>query len=308
MQDIAANYHPFLMTRNCSFIFSFILLPGLLFLLSGCSHNHSETEDGFWNIPESRMVEPGFIDEASGVADSKANPGYLWVEQDGGNPNDITLLSYTGNIAKRINIRSAVNRDWEDIVLAGGPDPGINYLYIADIGDNNSLFSNYSIYRFQEPLLATDTVSVYDRIRFAYPNGSHDAEAFLVDHTSKDIYLFTKQESGSRIYKLTYPQSTTAINTAIYIGTIPINKVVSAAASATSDELLIKTYTSLYYWKRASNESIEQTMQKDPVMLDYQLEPQGEALCFKNDNSGFYTLSERPVSIAEIFLNFYKRR
>src|SRR6185503_18688004 len=162
----------------------------------------------FASVPVSTMIQPGVIDEASGITDSKVNAGYLWVEQDSGNPGDIILLSYSGNIFKKINIRSAVNRDWEDIATGNGPTAGVNYLYVADIGDNNKVHSQYIIYRFPEPLATTDTVSVYDQIRFHYPDGSHDAEAILVDNASKDIYIITKRDALSSIYRLKYPQNT----------------------------------------------------------------------------------------------------
>jgi hypothetical protein len=286
--------------------------PFILFLFLSFLGCRKESPDGqtpviFATVPVSKNIAPGIIDEASGIADSKANAGYLWVEQDSGNPNDIILLSYAGVVFKKINIRSAINRDWEDIATGNGPLAGTNYIYIADIGDNNKIFSQYFIYRIPEPLAITDTVSAYDQIRFQYPDGSHDAEAILVDNASKDIYIITKQDALSRIYKLSYPQNTTAINTAVYTGALSFNGVVSAASSGAGDELLIKTYTSLYYWKKAGNESIEQALSKNPVMPGYQQEPQGEAVCFKNDNQGFYTLSERPSFISSVNLNFYKR-
>ena len=286
---------------------AFILLLFISFL--GCRKKDpgSDIVVKFASVPVSKAIQPGIIDEASGIADSKANAGYLWVEQDSGNPGDIILLSYAGEVFKRINIRSAINRDWEDIAAGNGPVAGTNYIYLADIGDNNKVFTQYLIYRFPEPLATTDTVSVYDQIRFQYPDGSHDAEAILVDNASKDIYIITKQDALSRIYKLVYPQNTTAVNTAVYTGALSFNGVVSAASSGAGDELLIKTYTSLYYWKKAASESIEQVLRKDPVALAYQQEPQGEAVCFKNDNQGFYTLSERPSFVSSVNLNFYKR-
>ena len=248
------------------------------------------------------------IDEASGIADSKANPGYLWVEQDSGNPNDIALLSQTGQLLKKINIRSAVNRDWEDITSGNGPTSGTNYLYIAETGDNNKAYSDYSIIRFPEPSASIDTVTTWDELKFTYPDGSHDAEAILVDNNSKDIYIITKTDIASRIYKLSYPQSTSSVSTVTYLGSLSFSGVTSAASSVAGDELLIKTYTSLSYWKRNKNESIEDALKREPVTLNYQVEPQGEAVCFKNDNSGFYTLSERPSFISAVSLNFYQRK
>jgi hypothetical protein len=262
----------------------------------------------FSSTPLSKPITPGLIDEASGIADSKTNTGYLWVEQDSGNPNDIALLSYSGQVLKKINIRSAINRDWEDMTLGNGPTPGTSYLYLADIGDNTRSYSQYSIYRFAEPSATMDTVSVYDELKFAYPDGSHDAEAILIDNNSKDIYIITKQDASSRIYKLPYPQSNSSVSTASFVGTLSFSGVVSAASSASGDELLVKTYTSLSYWKRNKNESIEDALKRTPIELNYQVEPQGEAVCLKNDNTGFFTLSERPSIISTISLNFYQRK
>jgi hypothetical protein len=300
---------PPLMTKHHSFLLRIPLILLLFVSFWGCcKYSPGETPVKFASVPVAERIAPGIIDEASGIADSKANTGYLWVEQDSGNPNDIILLSYSGAVIKKINIRSAVNRDWEDLAIANGPTAGINYLYIADIGDNNKVYSQYSIYRLPEPLATIDTVSVYDQISFNYPDGPHDAEAILVDNVSKDIYIITKQDAVSHIYKLIYPQNTTAINTAVYVGALSFTGVVSAASSVAGDELLLKTYTSVYYWKKDSNESIQHALSKAPIMLDYQPEPQGEAVCFKNDHTGFYTLSERPSFISAVSLNFYQRQ
>ncbi len=287
-----------------------LLLLIVLFLCFDCKKENRNIDPvvKFSDLPVSKNIVPGVIDEASGIADSKINPGYLWVEQDGGNPNEITLLSYAGTVLKNIYIRSATNRDWEDLAVASGPLADKSYIYLADIGDNNQAFSDYVIYRFAEPSATADTVPDYDEIRFRYPDGSHDAEAILVNNRSKDIFIITKRDSVSRVYKLAYPQNTTAANVATYVTSLPFNGVVSAASSVINDEILVKTYTSLYYWKKSTNESFEQVLIKNPIHLSYQLEPQGEAVCFKNDNKGFYTLSERPTPVAFVNLNYYERK
>jgi len=287
-------------------------LPIILLLVAhiGCHKKNEplESPPAFSTTPLSKSITPGLIDEASGIADSKANPGYLWVEQDSGNPNDIALLSTTGQLLKKINIRSAVNRDWEDMALGSGPNSATSYLYIAETGDNNKSYTQYSIYRFPEPSVTVDTINTYDELKFIYPDGSHDAEAILVDNTSKDIYIITKTDVTSKIYKFPYPQSTYSVSTVTYVGALPFSGVTSAASSSSGDELLIKTYTSLSYWKRNMNETIGDALKRAPGTLNYQVEPQGEAVCFKNDNSGFYTLSERPSLISAVSLNFYQRK
>ncbi len=261
----------------------------------------------FESTPSSYPVIPGKIDEASGIADSRSHPGYLWVEQDSGNPAEIYLLSHKGEYNRKIKIKGVTNRDWEDLVLSAGPDAGKSYLYLGDIGNNKENASKYFIYRFPEPALNADTVQHIEKITYEYPDRGHDAEAFLVDHQTKDIYIITKRDKPSAIYKIPYPQSTTAVNKAKLVGRLGFNGVVSAALSPDGRELLLKTYTGVFYWKRTAGQSIEQALATNPAQVSYQLEPQGEAICFKSDNSGFFTLSEKPRFMKRVNLNFYKR-
>jgi len=286
------------------------LIIVLLFLVSGCQKKVADPQEveGFENSPLAKAVSPGVLDEASGIADSKQNPGYLWVQQDSGNPNDIALLSHDGNFLKTIKLNLTSNRDWEDMALANGPVTGTSYIYLADIGDNSLVSPEYFIYRFGEPVAAANVVGSIDKIRFQYPDGPHDAETVLVDHNTKDILIITKQDIPSRVYKLSYPQSTGAINIATLSGTLPFSGATSAAVSPDGKEILVKTYTAIWEWKKNEGQTIEQAFTGTPMPLSYQLEPQGEAVCFKNDNTGFFTLSERPAIIAAVNLNFYKRK
>jgi hypothetical protein len=262
----------------------------------------------FDTIPVTAAVVPGMIDEASGMADSKAFPGHLWVQQDGGNSAHITLLSYNGAIQKKILLQSTFNRDWEDMAIGSGPEQGKNYLYLAETGDNNLAFSFYTIYRFEEPTATTDTIRSIDQIRFVYPDGPHDAEAIFIHNPTKDIYIVTKRDAKSKIYKLPYPQNTVTSNTAAAVGELSFTGVTGAAASADGKEIIIKTYSTVNYWRVNGSDAIETTLQTKPVTLGYKAEPQGEAICFKNDNTGFFTLSEKPFFAASVTLNLYKRK
>src|SRR5690606_18339368 len=115
------------------------------------------------------------IPEASGLADSKINSGYLWVLEDSGNPPVLYLLKHDGTLSDSVMIDGALNRDWEDMALAGGPAAGKNYLYIGDIGDNNAQYPDCTIYRFVEPLMGVGKVAEFDTIRFKYEDSAHDA-------------------------------------------------------------------------------------------------------------------------------------
>jgi hypothetical protein len=256
------------------------------------------TRAPFDSIPTAKTVLP-LLKEVSGIADSKTELGHVWAHQDRGNPPQLHLINYDGTVKKNIYIKGARNRDWEDMALAGSD------LYIADIGDNYKAFTEYTIYKMPEPAPGTDTVYSFETIRFRYPDGAHDAEALLVDPTTKNIFILTKSDDPAAIYKLSFPYSTTEVNTAVKSGQLTYKGAVSAALSPDGKEIIVKTYFALYHYIRVGA-SIEAALQKQPASLPYRIEPQGEAVTFANNNGGYFTLSEKGFA-SSISLNFYKR-
>jgi hypothetical protein len=267
-----------------------------------CSHCKKNTATGnevlFDSIPLAKPVVP-MVREISGIVNSTTNSDLIWAHEDSGNPTQLYGINYDGTVTKKIYIKNVTNRDWEDIGLLDGS------VYIGDIGDNNQVQTEYSFYQFSEPSPATDTVHTVQQIRFQYPDGPHDAEAFIADPLSKNIFIITKRDNQSRVYKLTAPFA--SANILSYVGSLPYNGVVSATISTDGKEILVKTYSSVYYYSRNGNEPIEQVLQKAYKALPYQPEPQGEAICFAKNNSGFFTLSEKGFA-SWVNLNFYKRK
>ena len=282
------------------------IVPVAFILLSYQKGDNNELP--FEDIPKLFPVAPGVIDEASGIADSYANPGFLWVELDSGNPPVLHLLKHDGRLGKSIFLKGVSNRDWEDIALSAGPEEGKKYLYVAETGDNNQAYAQYAIYRLIEPGSTVDTVAHVDKISFRYPDGSHDAEAILVDGASKDIYIFTKRDNLSKVYKLSYAEyNAPGLHSATFVMDLPYKGVVSAAISPAQDEIFIKTNSKVYYYTHKSSESIEHALQQPYKILPYQVEAQGEAICFSNTHAGYFTLSEKSL-LPRAQLNFYKRR
>ena len=253
----------------------------------------------FDSIPVAKPLAP-LVSEISGIAGSKTVAQHLWGHEDSGNPPQLYLIKQDGTVQKKIFLKGATNRDWEDMARAGDD------LYIADIGDNNRAYTEYAIYKFREPAADTDTVYNFEKIQFQYPDGAHDAEALLIDPTTKDIYLITKRDNPSLIFKIAFPYSSTEINTAAKVGALTYSGVVSAALSPDAKEIIVKTYTALYHYKKNS-QSIEAGLQITPVPLPYRMESQGEAVTFAADNSGFFTLSEKGFTNS-VSLYFYKRK
>ncbi|RYG03708.1 MAG: PE-PGRS family protein, partial [Chitinophagaceae bacterium] len=227
------------------------LVMAFLIYMAGCHKSPSAVIDDsiFLSEPLIYDIDPQTVNEASGITDSRINQGFMWVQEDSGNPNRLFLLGHDGKVRKTVLLSGISNRDWEDIALAKGPDPALDYIYIAETGDNGLRYADYAIHRFPEPSLTVDTVRQINTIKFQYPDGKHDAEAILVDDLYKEIYIITKRDTLSKIYRLNAGYKTSGMNQAVYVGSLKFNGVVSACISPDRQELLVKTYADIHYFK-----------------------------------------------------------
>lgn len=295
-----------------------LVLSSLVFCVT-CSCSDPEPAPGgnglsdqFETAPEQSPVTPGIIDEASGLAASVRMPGYLWTVQDSGQPNSLYLVSKDGKSIKEYNVPGSNNHDWEEVAVGPGPDNGVSYVYVADIGNNNQpLTATNTIYRIPE-ITGTDgsfSQNALQKITFSYPDGPRDAEALIVDPVTKDIFVLSKEMQGTNIYRLAFPQSAGETIVAEKVGTVPgVALATAGSISKDGSEIAVRTYLAVYYWKRSNGETVAQTLVKSAnKTLVVGLEPQGEAICFENESKGFYTLSEKG-NAASVSLNFYKRK
>ncbi|RYY58564.1 MAG: hypothetical protein EOO05_16005 [Chitinophagaceae bacterium] len=274
--------------------------------LSACTKNETTTgpSSPFADVPVTVKVVTQFP-EVSAITPSFTQPGNLWFMQDGGNPTELNLVSTSGTLVKKVFLKGITNRDWEEMILMRDPSKNGADLYIADIGNNNAVAQQAVIYRFAEPSATTDTVKSFTKIQFTYPDGPRDAEAFVVDPATMDIFVFSKKDTKSKIYRIRFPYADNGA--AEMVGELPYNTVVGATATQDGSEILVKTYMAIYYYKRKTGETFTQALLKTPVMLGYQLELQGESLCFAADNKGFFTVPEMPLQ-GDQLLSFYKRK
>ncbi|MEF3695173.1 MAG: hypothetical protein V3576_07490 [Candidatus Cloacimonadota bacterium] len=260
--------------------------------------------------PRSYPVTAPEIDECSGLAMSIRNPGLLYVHNDSGGSPTVFVLNPEGGLQHKLSLEGARNRDWEDIAVGPGPETGRSYVFVGEIGDNNARYEHVAIYRFPEPsLIGADSLVIinsFDTLRIEYEDGPRDVEALFVDPRSKDIYLISKREAEVGVYRVAYPQSTTELNTATKIATLPYNWVTAADISPRGDKILVKTYTNAYRYKRGKRQSIAEALSRNPKALAYTIEPQGEAICFDQDGKGRYTLSEKHEGV-ELQLYYYRK-
>jgi hypothetical protein len=154
-------------------------------------------------------LETGSAKEISGLAVSRLNDGVLWAVNDGG-PGDRDILIAFDQTGRHIidwELDGVDNVNWEDLAIGAGPEPGIDYLYVADTGDEELERGEVRVYRVPEPLVdAADEgargeipESEIERFELEYDDGEpHDAEALILDPVTGDLYVVTKANDDDR--------------------------------------------------------------------------------------------------------------
>lgn len=234
------------------------------------------------------------LEEASGLVESIAHPNHFWTLNDSGHPAEVFLIDTKAQIKLVCKLKGIENRDFEDIALAIDPRDGKRYVYAADIGDNLEKFKVKLIYRFEEPILSTVTeisITKFDTIKVVLADRVRDTEAIMIEPKTNDLYLVSKREDSVRLYLVKYPFTRDTL-TAIQVAILPFHKIVAANISADGNEVLMKDYDHVYYWKANNNLDLKKLLMTKPIELAYERERQGEAICWARDGKGFYTLSE----------------
>lgn len=253
------------------------------------------------------------VNEASGLANSIANPKYVWTHEDSGADAEVILLSKSGaQVVVRFKLKGAQNIDWEDMAIGPGPQAGVNYLYLADIGDNDATRNDLVIYRIPEPIYSpsdsgtTVEVSFVESLSIDYPEGPRDAEALMVDPMTKELYIVSKREDSVQLFELAYPQNWGGSDTLKLKGTFPLTGITAADVSADGNRVLLKSYSGIFYWKKDREEPIAHLLSRKPLRVTYDpIEFQGEAICW--DGNSFFTLSEKVAGVVPR-LYFYKAK
>jgi hypothetical protein len=283
------------------------IIIGFIFLLiSSCGSETPNTEmpeeeterDTVVFLPRELMgpLESDKINEASGLASSIRYPDRFWTHNDSRDGALIFLINGEGKTEATVFVKNVANRDWEDISVAYNAELKKNLIYIADIGDNAAIYRYASVYIMEEPQVNPgDVVEVNAEkvVHFTYEDGKRDAETIMVDPTTSDIYLVSKRETQVGLYTISYPYAGADTIRALKKLTLPYTQIVAGDISAKGDQIVLKNYTTVYYWKRKTGQTVADALSASPFLTPYIQEPQGEAIAWSRDGNAFFTLSEK---------------
>lgn len=281
-----------------------------------------------FNQKESRgIIEYTKLDENSGMVVGIENSNIIWAINDG-SANEIYGFDKFGKSMAILNFKKSILQDDSDIEdIAISNINGMNYIILADIGDNVSKRSKCYIYLVPEPKsneikseIEIDKSDIIT-IEFNYNDGPRDAECLLSDPITNNLYIVTKREENARLYELEYPFSYDKTNVFEYkskfiFGNNPdidYTGVTGGDISKDGNQILIRDYNNVWYYERKGNESLLKTFANNPERIDAYIysfdEPQGESICWDIINSGFYTASEeKSIPNYDAQLYFYSTK
>lgn len=249
-------------------------------------------------------LQPKELDEISGIVASVIHPGIYYVHNDSGDTSRFFAITPEGKLKATYYFKGMDKplgvTDCEDISMGPGPVKGKSYIYLGDIGDNNAVRTHLTIYRFEEPENMADSVSTLPAtvLYLKYPDGPKDAETLMTDPIDELLYVVSKRGATVNVYTtpLNYKDNDTVTlekrATLRFGGLLPFKWITAGDISKNGDQVLLKNYHNVYYWKRAPGEHIWTTMTRKPANLYYKNEKQGEAIGFSADDKGYYTTSE----------------
>lgn len=242
------------------------------------------------------------LTEVSGMIPSQRQAGNFWVHNDSGDQSAIYLINQQAQLTATALLEGVQLRDAEDIAklsIAGTP-----YLLLADMGNNLRNRDTLSLYLFEEPLISANRSDYripsekIREIKFRYSDKKRDAEALFVDPVDNAVYIISKRDFKSTIFKLSAADIDKDIVHQLSPQLeLPFTFATAADSSPSGSHILVKNLSHVYLWERKEGESVINSMKRPYKSIPYAVEPQGEAICFDRDGPYFYTISERPLGL-----------
>jgi len=292
-------------------------LTGAVFLLLAAALHALEVSPDYTGPVEAgRMAEPHNL-EQSGLAVSRRTPGLLWTHNDSGGVPVLFALNTDGSLRGSIQLAGVTNRDWEEV--AAFELDGRAWLMAAEIGDNYAKHPQSMLHVVAEPDAAQlDPAKPLSQapdytINFVYEDGPRDCEALAVDTQERVVYLLSKRDLPTRLYRLPLAAAPTGQPAvAKFVGNAwdfpqpdgvqrlsPLPAVgLSGWPTAMNflpdgSGVLVLTYGGLYLFPRAPGEPWATALTHEPRLLPGFLLPQAESIAVTPDGSEIYLCSER---------------
>jgi len=251
------------------------------------------------------------IDESSGLAVSRRNPGLFWTHNDSGGDARVYLLDSKGRDLGSCVLTDVLAYDWED--MASFTWEGKHYLLLGDVGNNGLAAPVQILHLIEEPPVdpekgpTVEHVPVVQTIYYSYEDDHCNCEAVAVDPSDRTILLATKEfDLKCYVYALPWPKDIPReppekALVARLIATPKIPVVTGMDVSPDGRRAVLVTYGNAYEFLRKENEDWAAAFSRDPREIRTPLRIQGESICYGADGKTLYLTSENlPTPLWEV--------
>ena len=245
------------------------------------------------------------LTEVSGIVASRTQSDVWYAHNDSGDTNRFFAFNSVGTPLATFTVTGAGAVDWEDIAIGPGPTPGVQYIYLADIGDNSSTRSSVQVYRIAEPTVpasnGTYALGGVDTLHLQYPGGPRDSEALIVDPRNGRLTLIEKKLTGGSvgIYRAPANLANGTTTAMTRVATLPLsqglaNAVTGADMSSDAQVIVVRTYglVRAYQVSYPQLTTVEASLLTTSCNRAVAGEIQGEAVGIRANNGGLVTVAE----------------
>ncbi|MEM9302380.1 MAG: hypothetical protein AAGE01_09740 [Pseudomonadota bacterium] len=260
------------------------------------------------------------ISEASGLAASLVAPDRYWLINDSGNAPALFAVDRSGATLARATIDGVTkNVDWEALdtfELDGRP-----YLIVGDVGDNQGVREETTLYIVEEPVtLPVDTLTIAWRLRLRLPTGATDVESLFVDPVERRVYLLTKRKYPAVLWSVPLEPKARGVATARREGVVsriprPTDadlaedprlgqyrgQPTDASMHPDRTGVAVLTYGDAYWFPRREGKTWAEALALDPWLIELPTLRQAEGTAFSADGSTLLVTSEgTPAPLVEL--------
>jgi hypothetical protein len=257
-----------------------------------------------WGPVEALGPVPPVLEELSGLAASLTSPDVLYAHNDSGDSARFFALNLHAEVLAEVHLTGADAVDWEDIATGPCIEGSGSCVFLGDVGDNHLDRSSYTVYEVQEPdLRDAGMLQVsFERLPFVYPQGAHhNAETLLVHPRDGDLYVITKEETGTRseVFKFPRPFTPGEQVTLSDLGPLPLPADGDSALTAgdvhpCGHSLLLRMYNRAVELRLPQGADFDEIFSASPMTVPTASdEPQGEAIVWGRDGQSYFTASEQ---------------
>ena len=169
--------------------------------------------------------------------------------------------------------------DWEDLALGPGPDPDLDYLYIADTGALLGNREEFAVLRVAEPSVDPDRESRVDEpltdvetFPVRYPDRGRDNETLLVDPVSGEVLLVHKSwsETGEALVFQVPLDTPDTVATLVPVGAValmPGEQATAGDVSPAGDAIVLRTYSQVLLFSRPPGTTLTAALANPPCAV-----------------------------------------